>query len=357
MSEERLRPAKVERGGGSSSYGPRLPWKWIVPILAVVILGGGGYWVRQRKKAEQLREGILTAYAEQIGPLAKRVRRFRDELEAKIMTAKKDAPADDYVDPRLRLSGLHDAQGLYLRLLADDATDPEAIAEGAAKMDRDAITRCLGLSPISLRGLYERGDFLMEDWVDQVRTADSVMRLRVLQDELQKHIDRDLPMLATLLGSDYFLLVLQQGESRRDEPVDVYLWDLRRDEKLLETRAKAKGLLLPVRIRVGDAPRSATKPSLRSGGANDCSIAAQVKELAGEPAVGIGDASAKKLEEAERRAATPEDAGTGPNGGAAQAASASAGGGSDASSGAKPPASGSAPPNAIAPEEPGAGAD
>ena len=66
--------------------------------------------------------------------------------------------------------------------------------------------------------------------------------------DLELRGKRDLPNLMAQIDSDYFLLVLQRGESRREEPVDVFLWDLRKDILLLSMRTVANGKLVPVRL-------------------------------------------------------------------------------------------------------------
>jgi hypothetical protein len=157
------------------------------------------------------------------------------------------------------------------------------------RMESDAITRCLGVAPASARSLYALRGFLGPELVERANATTDVMGLRVIDDELRRRIARDLPPVGNLLRSDWFLLVLERGENRRDHPVDVYLWDLHSDRQLLAVRTRADGVLVPVRIAMpgaGNAPR----PAASTGGANDCSIAAQVKELTGEPAARFGAA-------------------------------------------------------------------
>ena len=86
-----------------------------------------------------------------------------------------------------------------------------------------------------------------------------------------------------MMQADWFLLVLQQGENRRDHPVDVFLWDLRRNRQLLRARIQGHGLLVPVRLAFeGQTPAPASgRPQVRSGAANDCSIASQIRALTG----------------------------------------------------------------------------
>jgi hypothetical protein len=318
MSEERLRPARLEKGK-APGFGPRFPWKRVT-ALAVLIGGvGGWYWYDQHQEAERLRASIHSAYEKEVEPAAARIRNFRDQINEWVAEAADRPPAEDWADPRLKLSKLHDAQGLYLRIQADKASSPASIRKAASKMTPDAIPRCLGISPISLRGLYEKGQFLEPEWLERVRKASGVMRLRVLKDEIHRHVRRDLPMMLNMLRSDYFLLVLQHGETRSKHPVDVYLWDLEQDEMLLRARTEAEGLLLPVRIRMGNPPEAPGKVGVRSPGAADCSIAAQIKEVTGEPAMGVGGQAASALQRARSKQggadAGPGDAG-GPDGGA-----------------------------------------
>jgi hypothetical protein len=91
------------------------------------------------------------------------------------------------------------------------------------------------------------------------------------------------------LQTDWFLLVLEQGAERRSAPVDVFLWDLKRDQKLLATRVQARGALMPMRVRSSGAPAAprVTADDLDGSGATDCSIASQIKELAGTPSATV----------------------------------------------------------------------
>lgn len=308
MSEERLRPAKPERGG-KSVFGPKLPWKWIIGGTAIVSAVIIGYALQQENKAETLRGHILGAWERHVKAPSERVTAFREKIEGWVIDAAGGAP-ERHVDPRLRIAGLHSGRGVYLRLRAADATSPEKIEEGAKAMDQDAITRCLGVAPASLRGLYERGEFLKPEWLQSVREANGVMRLRVLDDELARHAERDLPVLLDLARADWFLLVLQRGENRRDAPVDVFLWDLRRDELLLSGRTQADGILIPARIGSAGAGAQGA-PRIDSGGANDCAIASQIKAMTGETPVTFGsqiEAQEPAAPAAPAEGATPEAA-------------------------------------------------
>ena len=289
MSKERIKPARPDVEG-RRAFGPRLPWKWLIIGGSALTILLGGYWLREWRRTEELRAQILRAYEDGLTPSVERYQSFRQKLEGWITEAANQDPPATHADPRLRISALHRGQGLYLRLRADDAKNAEGIARGAASMEADAITRCLGISPISARGLYEKGDFLDPSWIDRARDASGYMRLRVVDDELSRRTDRDLPMLLNMMQSQYFLLVIERGDRRSEHPVDAYLWDLRRDELLLSGRTEAHGLLIPVQIRMEDGRPAGRRAAgnVQTGGAADCSIAAQIKEIAGETAVTFG---------------------------------------------------------------------
>jgi hypothetical protein len=168
------------------------------------------------------------------------------------------------------------------------------------------------------------------------------------------------PIVSNLLRAEYFLLVVQQGENRRDAPVDVYLWDLRENRQLLRTRIQARGVLIPVRIdrmlpgvQVQAAPGV---PAMTSGGAHDCSIAAQIKAITGDSVVEVGTDTIETLtgareaaaaEAAAAEGATPSEGATAPSEGTtapSEGATAPSEGGPTEAEGTTAPSEGSAQP-------------
>ncbi len=303
-----LKPARpdIDEAEGRR-YAPRFPWIWLLVVVGGV--GGlfGFYYVRQDRRQEALREQMLTLHDQQLSELAERYLAFKHRLETWTQEAAAAGEPETWVDPRLNIAGLRSGEGLYLRIPAD-WTDTQERIEGAARaMEQDAITRCMGIAPMSVRGLYEKGFFLTPEWVDQIRDEPDMMQLRVFDDQLGRHIQVDAPVVLSMMQADWFLLILQQGENRRDAPVDVYLWDLHENRQLLRTRIQGRGLLVPVRLRfegVNPAPAPA-RPQVRSGGAHDCSIASQIRALTEDEPVEFN--SAEQLLEAAARAAE-EDA-------------------------------------------------
>jgi hypothetical protein len=276
----RLTPARPAEQDGSAAYMPRPPWQWIVLGVLSVTTVVTGYVISQQRKADALRAQIVQAH-ERLAEPARRYFEVRTRLEDWILAAASKAP-DSYADKRLRIPGLRSGRGLYLRLRAKDAETKEGIEKGALAMDADFIPSCLGLAPESARGLWEKGAFLKPEWIDQVRKDGSVMKLRVSDTVLERHMNGDLPAVLNMLRSDWFLLVLQPAETRHEQPVDVFLWDMRSGDQLLRGRVRSSGVLLGARIRTKDAPVPTVAAGQREGAvADDCAIAGQIKQLAG----------------------------------------------------------------------------
>ena len=322
MSDEdgrpELKPARPDapESEGRPSYAPRLPWKWIILGVFGVAAVFASYFIRQGQRQEALRQQMLTLHHDRLTSVAERYLGFRRRLETWVIEAGAAGEPERYVDPRLNISGLRSGEGLYLRVPADFTGDPAQIEGAAMAMEQDGITRCLGIAPMSVRGLYEKGYFLTPEWVDSVRDEADMMRLRVLDDQLGRHIQVDAPVVLSMMQADWFMLVIERGEDRRDHPVDVYLWDLRRNQQLLRARIQGNGLLVPVRLRFeGTNPAPAQgHPQIRSGGAADCSIASQIRALAGGEAIDFAsgaqliEAAAREHEGAEGEGAEGEGA-------------------------------------------------
>jgi len=306
----RLKPARPELDEGEgAAYLPKLPWAWILGGIGLVVAFGAVYELRATQRTEGLRAELLETHARELGDLTTRYRTFRERLERWTIEAAEAGEPERWVDPRLSIAGLHGGdsgggEGIYLRLMAEYATTAEGIEGSALSMETDALTRCLGIAPASARSLYESGQFLMPTFVDGIREESDLLRLRLYDEQMANAIASDVPVLGTLMQAQYFLLVIQQGENRRDAPVDVYLWDLRTEQQLLRARFTGRGVLIPVRIDallpgVDMPPPPPGRPSTSSGGAHDCSIAAQIKALTGEAPVSVGSGTASLLRSTE----------------------------------------------------------
>ena len=286
MSEIRdLRPARPdEHDPAEQSYLPKLPWKWILGLGLFLAIAFFVRDSRERAEIDSLKASILETYKRDLSPLVELRDALVGEVMALTMAAAKDDAPESKVDPRLKLDALHKGQGLYLRLKASDATSEKQIASAALDMPPDAIARCLGLAPSSAAELFARGSFLEKSWIKRAENPESIMKLRVVAEEIRQRSQRDLPFVAEALKSQWFMLVLERGENRRDAPVDVYLWDLKHQQLLLSSRVQAEGALVAARIVVNGVKPGNYATGAQTGAAQDCSIASQLRSLAGSPA-------------------------------------------------------------------------
>lgn len=304
-----LRPARPDPEGKRPSYMPRLPWKWIGGLGLFFTLSIGTCQIRERQEVAAMKASVLKAQQTQLGPISARYNALLGKVY-RFTTAAGQRRPESYVDPRLKLDVLGSGKGLYLRLKAKDAVDTQHIQNGGLDMQPDAIPACLGLSPAWFPELYAHGTFLEEAFMKQAQGAESIMKLRVIAEEIRQRSKRDLPFVAEAINAQWFMLVLERGDNRRDAPVDAYIWDLRDDTLLFSGSAQADGVLVSARIAVAGTTPGQYAAGKQSGAAQDCSIAAKLRALAGAG----GGASFESEPPAPRAAlagpAAADDAGT-----------------------------------------------
>jgi hypothetical protein len=280
MEQIPLEPARPEAGENPSEYMPRIPWKWVLGIGAFLTLSVGTCHLRDRQELEALRHSIRETYDADLAPVVKRYGKVSEHIRSHVLAAA-EKPAERYVDPRLKLDVLGTSPGLYLRVRATEGRRGEALFSDSATLPPDAIGRCLGLSPADANDLLRRGTFLEPAFIAQAEDADSIMKLRVVAEEMRQRSERDLPALAEAVQAKWFLLSVERGESRQRGPVDVYLWDIDEDALLLSAHTESHGALVAARIAVGGVTPQAYPDGAQTGGAQDCAIANSVRAIAG----------------------------------------------------------------------------
>ena len=95
------------------SFGPQIPWKWIVPAIVCIVLVIVAVNQRGARDLEDLRARILQVHEGQIVPLAERILDFRSGLEVKIQESA-EGITEDYADPRFRFSGINNATCFFI---------------------------------------------------------------------------------------------------------------------------------------------------------------------------------------------------------------------------------------------------
>jgi hypothetical protein len=270
------RPPALEGDG----YLPRLPWRLLGLGGAVIGLVLLGYGYRQNQKARELRASILRTYEGELAAPRATMTAARQKLERLVVASAAKRGNDPYVAAGFDFAQLREGSGLYLRIAQQSAGDPSQLRAAARQMEPDWIPSCLGLDPQSAREIYEIGEFLTPEFVAHLED-EGVMKLRVREDTVARRSASDLQKLLAAAGSRWFMLVLQEGPSRHDQPVRAFVWDLPSEKLLLAARVQSQGILLTSHIlSQGVDPKSQPKLGDQSrAAANDCSIAAGVKRL------------------------------------------------------------------------------
>lgn len=284
MGPSELTPAEFE-GAPKNRYRPGLPWRrigFVVLIGAFVVVG---YFWRQKVRADALRERIYALHAAEVDPVLDALEATWADLLEKSLSAKTGA-ATRLVAGKVPLSALHDDEVVYLRVRASELRDEKTLLQAVHDEDEDAIGACLGLELTPLRALAEVPDVLTTKWLARAEETNDMRRLSVREEQLVRAIERELPALKERVPANYFLLLVVQGQSRLEDPVDVFLWDLQQDQLALRSRTENRGRLITVRSQIGpksDAVHAAGDPIA----AADCSIAAHVKAQLGEPTMDL----------------------------------------------------------------------
>lgn len=276
----RLIPARPPALEAEAGYLPRLPWRYVGLGAALLLLIWAGFGYRQKQKASELRASIARMYESQLAEPRATMSAVRKKLEVLVGSAAAHSGTDSYLAPNFKLSDLRAGAGLYLRIPQASAHNAKQIAAAARTMEPDWIPSCLGLSPTTVREIYDVGEFLSPDFVANLQ-SENVMKLRVRMDTLTRRTQSDLERLLEAARASWFMLVLQEGPSRHDQPVRVFIWDLATQAPLLIARVQSQGILLTSHIlSQGVDPKASPALGDRSrAAANDCSIAGGLKKL------------------------------------------------------------------------------
>ena len=111
----RLVPARPHVADDARAYMPRIPWHYVALGVLSLIVVMGGYYLKQRQKAEQLRAAMVQVHQVELAEARDVYTKLREKLESLIVNAAATDPKT-LVDPRLHLPGLRSGNGLYLRL-------------------------------------------------------------------------------------------------------------------------------------------------------------------------------------------------------------------------------------------------
>jgi hypothetical protein len=292
---------------------------------AVIIAGLIAHKVVSGRELEGDRQALLAkqrAVAVTLGP---EWFPLRDKLEADVLGAAKGYDGD-HVDPVARQAAFRTQPGLYLRMRLVEARDAASVRSVAADARKDAFAACLLREPNDrgARGEIDGGAFaeqpwnlgqayastriLTDDWVDEVKTADEDLRLRIFSRQYDKAVTDEIPLAIDVVKrAQFFLLVLDEDVPEAVKPTDggplteealqlvphpsrVHLFDLTSGKEILRLLRTGDARVIPAGERaVADEE---TRDAMQRQ-ANNCALARRVDEALAPPPAATAAAAVK----------------------------------------------------------------
>jgi len=279
-----LKPARPDVDPREAAgYAPKPPWRWAIALLGGFLFLLAGWWIYEYRSINSLTQMLIVAHNKHLAQVRGRYSAFEDYLYRKIEHATQTSP-QPLLDKALTLKRLRSTEGLYFTWDDSEALTRDALRQQISVAKMDALPSCLGIRPASVRGIYEHGDFLRKEWLSERMKGASLKRLEVTDYELRRRIRQDIPLLAGLLKSSWLLIVIRHKDSR-----DIWLWNLRTKEALLQQRVAVSGRVIQARLGsaqrnlrdAGDQRAASRNTALQS--AQDCAVAADIRKLFESP--------------------------------------------------------------------------
>ena len=242
-SIERAREARAQ---GKARMPPPRFWGYSGVVLAVGLIL---WWKLSQGELESTRQHLLADQRGVASQMAPRWLPLQKRLETWTASLAQGA-VDDVADrDALAKWDFRSRPGIYLRLPMPDASTPERIRAGSRNSLRDGFTACLMRvpnpsavtgkeckrtrdcavhelcneqdhcsrpgQPFNLRMAYKYMFVLSEEWVREVRAADSELRLRLYQANFEDAVRDEMPIAADFLTqAQYFLVVVDEMPGR-----------------------------------------------------------------------------------------------------------------------------------------------
>ncbi len=306
-----LARSREDRASGRSR------WTATAGLLAgaVIVAGLVTHHVVSGRELDSDRQALLAkqrAVAVTLGP---EWFPLRDRLEGDVLGAAKGYEGD-HVDAQARRGEFRTQPGLYLRMRLAEAKDAASVRAVAADARKDAFAACLLREPNDrgARGELDGGAFaeqpwnlgrayaatriLTDDWVDDVKTTDEDLHLRILSREYDKAVTDEIPLAIDLVKrAQFFLLVLDEDVPEAVKPADggrlteealqlvphpsrVHLFDLTSGKEILRVLRTGDARVIQAGERaVADEE---THDAMQRQ-ANNCALARRVDEAIAPP--------------------------------------------------------------------------
>jgi hypothetical protein len=317
-----LATGKARIYGGSPTF-----WFAVGIATAVFVVV---YWGFSQRELESQKSAVMAkqrAVAQALGP---KLLPFVERVEGWVKELGGEARPNT-VDASVQLEALANRPGVYLRVRLENTRDTKGLRDAAVRSLRDGFTSCLFVrkeategkechkpsecsggalcneygvcalpsQPFNLRIVYRTLRILSPEWTDKLHEADTDLKVRAFELDLQAVTKNDVPAAVELLArARYFTAVLDENpvtglppalettppdppESEEERvqrvahPARVGVWEVDTGKLVVRLRAEAAGEFLAVGDRHVAAPRTLAAQQRQ---VNSCALALQVKD-------------------------------------------------------------------------------
>jgi hypothetical protein len=224
-----IRDARVERG--RSKHGRITGTAWLFAGLFVLSVVAVAWQYRERSLTGE-KEELLSKQRAADSTVGAAWAPLRDALEKLTLDAAAGAYKGDLVAPEAASWDFRSAPGIYLRMRVEDAKDVASLRKKAKDSARDGFVACLLREnnptmaaiargedagspwqdqPWNLRLAYASTRILTDEWVNEVKSAEDEIHLRVFVQQYERAKTDEIPLAIDIIKrAKFFLLVLDE---------------------------------------------------------------------------------------------------------------------------------------------------
>lgn len=216
-------------------------WLWTFVLFAAF---GVIYWQVSERQLQSQKSAVMARQRTIAQTLSPRLVPLRDRVEQWVLELASASP-EVQVGPELSLDKVSRSDGIYLRLLINDAESKEALRESAERSLHDGFTSCFFVGkpapggeqkrcynpsncpdgqlcneqnvcmpptqPFNLRLMYRALRVLSSDWTDDLHQATGDYQVRLFERDLDKVSHTDVPIAIEMFTSaKYFTAVIDE---------------------------------------------------------------------------------------------------------------------------------------------------
>ena len=249
-----------------------MPWKVIALVISMIGLLVIIFRWQEHQRMEHL-QNKLTRMHQRLAPdrsaYALLLGKMREVL-ASPNRGQRTAPTGS-----ANLKLMRAQKGLYARIPHHAGTKDQHLAL-VRVAPGDAVLSCLGVNATSVNDAIDQGQFLEKRWFAKEKQGASLMKLRVVEEEMRRRIKEDLPKVQEAIRAQWLLVV---KDDERGTAKQAEVWDLFQKKLIFATELKSRTQLIPLSYREGQrVGRKTPRSTIAEEKLDDCALGTQLKE-------------------------------------------------------------------------------